>query len=457
MEKSFLHVWMTLLKSALFLLIIQAVIMPSQTWANHPAKSSSYDTSLWAKSTVDIWDTLQPLSSAKLLSLLKQERDPVRLEWLRLVLISKQQSNQTKQLAQALLSWQEKNPTHPANELLPDSQALNQLLSAKPPLQIAVLLPLSGAYAASGQKVRAGFIQAYYENFPHEDNQTIRFYDTSPSTDVNQLYKKAIADGADFVIGPLVKSNVSQLTSVGEYQTPTLALNYTDLHVPTLPDNFYEFGLMPDDEALQLASHARNEEHERAIIIAPENEWGKHLVNTFSASWSALGGHITETWYFSAHTDFNRDIAHLLGIDPDDHERTHEPVRRQDFDVIFLFAQPLDARMIVPLLRFNYANDATVYATSSVYTGKTSLETNVDLNGVIICDIPRDKQATSDIESQRLRAVGRDAYLLSQSLPRLQLLPHFAIYAATGALILTPQHQIRRHVPCSAVHTNELS
>ena len=415
--------------------------------------SIAHNTSIWEGNAAEIWSKLQPIGSAKLVTMQTNENDLEHQQWIQLALISKKYSTSTPQLTEALMSWREQFPSHPADGLIPSNEVLTQLSTAAPPQHVAVLLPLSGSFASSGQKVREGFIKAYYENLAHSGNQRIRFYDTSPSTDVNSLYQKAVADGADFIIGPLVKSNVEQVSGLKTFTTPTLALNYTDISSTELPQLFYEFGLMPEDEALQIAMRAHTDGHQRAIIIAPENDWGRHLVSVFSSRWQTLGGNIQQTWYYTSRASFSREIAILMGINPDDHDKSHLQQRRQDFDVIFLFSQSSDARSIVPLLRFNEANDVAIYATSSSDTGKRNPETNVDLNGVIICDIPWDKNEHSgnDTQANRLFAVGRDAYLLMQALPRLQQLPHFAMYAATGALLLTSQHQIRRHIPCAPI------
>ncbi|TAK78445.1 MAG: penicillin-binding protein activator, partial [Gammaproteobacteria bacterium] len=265
-------------------------------------------------------------------------------------------------------------------------------------------------------------------------------------------YQKALSEGADFVIGPLTKEDVQALNRSGSFSVPTLALNYTDISWGSLPTNFYEFGLLPEDEVTQMVTRARSS-GSHAIIIAPNTTWGKRLVSAFSNRWQSAGGSIQDTWYYAANTNFNQDIAHLLNVNPD----TDSAQRRHDFDVIFLFAQPQEAHLIVPLLRYYYANNVPIYATSSVYSGTPNPAKDMDLNGVIVCDTPSSRQAAQGgASSNRLSAVGQDAYLLSQTLPRLSELPNFPMYGATGALILSSNHQIHRHVPCTMIQNGLL-
>ena len=426
-------------------------------------------TALWEGNTTTIWENLQRRSTAKLTALLNTTNDPNERAWIELALISKRNSNRTQALTQDLLAWRSTHSSHPANRLFPSNEILSQLSSEPAPQQIAILLPLQGDYASSGQTLREGFLNAYYANLERIGKQNVSFYDTA-NQDINSLYQQALNNGADIVVGPLIKNNVQQLIRSGSFSTPVLALNYTDIYFGSLPKNFYEFGLLPEDEAIQVAEQAREAGLTHALIIAPENPWGKRLISTFSTRWHTLGGRIQDTLYYSHQSDLNKEIANLLQINPDTDKKltqegndkdTLEQQRRHDFDVIFLFAQPKEARVIVPLLRYYYVNNIPIYATSAVYSGKPNPVKDVDLNGVTICDTPWSIQIArhhaNDTQSDRLYAVGLDAYLLSQSLNRLTALPHFPLYGTTGALTLASSHQIHRRLPCTTIHNGTMA
>jgi outer membrane PBP1 activator LpoA protein len=244
---------------------------------------------------------------------------------------------------------------------------------------------------------------------------------------------------------------------------PTLALNYTEVWFGSLPTNFYEFGLSPLDEAKQLAEKAWQAGHKRAIIIAPQDEWGQRVTKTLVANWNALGGSVTETFYFTDKMDLNQSIAHLLHAnmsnDRNKAKMASEQQRRQDFDTIFLLASPQSARQIVPLLKYYYADKTPIFSTSVIYSGSPEPQRDSDLNGVTFSDTPWTLQmansaGSSDGDSRfnRLYAVGRDAYLLSNQMARFSKLPNFPIYGATGALTLTPQQQIYRRLAWVQMH-----
>jgi uncharacterized protein len=420
----------------------------------------------WQANPGLIWAKLQQTPFTKLSANANIE-DTNKAAWIKLALLSKSYSESTSQLVQALLAWRNQYPQHVANDLFANNYTLNKLLSAPAPKHIALLLPLQGPYASLGQAVRDGFLNAYFvESAKTSQQQIINFYDTSQNVDIATLYNQALAKGADMIIGPLVKENVQKLLKLNSFTQPVIALNYTDIAYGTLPNNFYQFGLSPIDEAKQIADKAWQIGNSKALIIGPNDEWGMRVIKALKEQWQANGGSISDIYYFSAASDFSQDIPQLLHINVQaDHAKTRdskennkallESQRRQDFDVIFLLASPDKARTIVPLLRYYYVNnDIPIYATSMTYSGNPMPQKDNDLNGIIFCDIPALIQNPdfSKNNNARLFAVGQDAYLITHELNRFISLPNFPAYGATGALSLNPQHQFYRRLAWAQFH-----
>jgi hypothetical protein len=382
--------------------------------------------------------------------------------WLKLAIISKQYSTQTQNLVQQLISWRKNNPSHPGNALFPGNDVLARLLNVPPSHHIALLLPLTGPFSTQGKTVRDGFLSAYYAS-SDKNSQTLSFYDTNKNSSVPALYQQAMAEGADKIIGPLSKGNVQELLRQNHFAIPTLALNYTETGFGSLPVNFYEFGLSATDETQQIAQKAWQTGRSRALIIAPQNDWGQRIARSLISPWQSLGGKITDTWYFTPQTNLTEGIANLLRVDTqkdrlnmqDNNNRPFlEQQRRQDFDVIFLIAQPAAAREIVPSLKYYYADNVPIFAASAMYSGTPDPQKDSDLNGVYFCDVPFILQTHVVInnDDKRLYAVGLDTYLLSNALLRLSTLPNFPLYGATGALTLTSKQQIYRRLLWIQMH-----
>ena len=94
----------------------------------------------------------------------------------------------------------------------------------RPPAKLAVLLPLSGRLATAAQPVRDGLLSAYYGETRRRPE--VNFFDTA-GTPAGALaaYDKAVASGADFVVGPLGRDEVDAVYGRQQLPVPVLGLN----------------------------------------------------------------------------------------------------------------------------------------------------------------------------------------------------------------------------------------
>ncbi|MFI4918608.1 MAG: penicillin-binding protein activator [Legionellales bacterium] len=405
-----------------------------------------------------LWLTLTNISAVELSLLAEKEANHAEFEgWLQLALISRNYRDHAPSLLAALDNWQTQYSTHPANRLLPNplDSIANKMLSK--PKQVALLLPVSGALAGPGAAIKEGFMAAYKLN----DNRAttkIKVYDTNKGL-ITDTYQQALADGADFVIGPLTKTHVAAIAAIN-HPVPTLLLNDADV---ALQENAYLYSLSPANEATQVAIKAKSKGYGRALIIAAKGNWSDEVVQAFKQQWLESGGQVADTYFYTAGADINKGMRDLLQItDSQQREQRLKAVlgqklqsstnRRQDFDMIFLLAYPSKARQIMPLLNYYYAGDVPVYATSSVYSGNANALKDKDLDGVIFCDIPWVFSHQMGIKNwpeqfnsyNRLYALGMDSYALVSQLNQLILFPADGSGDASGTLYLKPSQQITR-------------
>ncbi|MDO6806074.1 penicillin-binding protein activator, partial [Wenyingzhuangia sp. 1_MG-2023] len=91
-----------------------------------------------------------------------------------------------------------------------------------------------------------------------------------------QGYAEALMSGAQWVVGPVSKQEVVALEQRQDLAIPTLALNYGDPaadNEATTSANLYQFGLAPEDDAIQAANQAWADGHRRALVMIPEGSW----------------------------------------------------------------------------------------------------------------------------------------------------------------------------------------
>lgn len=379
-------------------------------------------------------------------------------------------SNQRDPFAfnRALNDWRTRYPAHPGAEIVSLSITSPAVATTNTSGgHWALLLPLSGKQQAAGMAVRDGFLAALLQQ-ASATRPTVQIYDSNGGA-VN-AYKRALSEGANFVVGPLLKEDVQALAGTQEVGVPTLALNSL-ADGQAAPAAMFQFSLDPEDEARQVVMRARAEGHSRAIALVPSNEWGQRMQRAFVAELQAEGGTLVELRPYdpNAH-DYVQLVKQLLAPRKSAQNKALEqalgaasklPERRDDFDFVFVAAQSSQARLLRPALRFNMPdNSVPIYGTSDAYEPESG--TNTDLDGLRFTDMPwvidRDPPADALHASigrywpaalrnrSRLYAFGADAFKLIDFLKaaRPQLIA--PISGMTGLLAIDQAGHVRRQL-----------
>ncbi|NVK38682.1 MAG: penicillin-binding protein activator [Gammaproteobacteria bacterium] len=418
-----------------------------------------------------IWNSLLQASDSDLESFAAKSSTQIFKGWLELALIIKRNQIDLDRQLSSLRLWQAQYDNHPAAKELPGGlDQLEEYIESKANY-IALMVPLSGKLAVTGKAVRDGLFAAYYQaKQAGAQVPEIKVYDTAKSRDFWSLYKQAILDGNELIIGPLEKQYVERLQQESRLPVPTLALNYGNRDASENPSQLYQYGLAVEDEAQLAAAYARQQGYKSAIALMPKGPWGERVFKRFSDTWQAQGGQLIEAQFFNGDGDYNKVISRLFAID-DSEARARQirrqigvgmefqARRRQDVDFIFVAALPKQARQIKPTLAFNFAKDIPMIATSQIYSGIPSRSKDRDLNDVIFCDIPwmlekgplRKQvqnlwpQAKGSLD--RLYALGVDAFHLYPRLGQIKVLKYSSIQGETGSLAMDEYGQIIRTLP----------
>ncbi|MDZ4262923.1 MAG: penicillin-binding protein activator [Pseudomonadota bacterium] len=422
------------------------------------------------KNQQQIWAALNQYQESTLRNLRKQPPPDILSGWIELTVVAKAAVNQPSQLSQQLAQWRSRYPNHPAREsLITGLRSSSQAAFDKLPDNIALLLPLSGSFSSQAVAVRDGFLAAYYARSSGDYNPTIRIYDTTDNVDSGMAsYRQALAEGADFIVGPLHKPLLEQISSSDKFTVPTLALNYLNDENVAL-NNLYQFGLLPEDEARQVAERARQDGRTNALVLIPAGEWGERMLATFSQEWQRLGGELLEVQrYDASQHDFAEPVVNLLNIDINfNNGRYNIPKganlqRRQDADFVFVAAFPNQARQIRSQLRFYFAADLPVYSTSHTFSGEINANQDRDLDGVLFCDMPwtltngeghtpnweafTNIWHASAVPFKRLYAMGIDAYNLMEQYNALGNTPQNSLSGESGNLYRDAANRIHRQL-----------
>ncbi len=426
-----------------------------------------------------IWQTLMMLSETVLEQLRIDPPPDTFSGWLELALLAKNtqrsDASSSARIALSLAIWRERYPDLNVSENILAAINSWQAGDLQRPEKIALLLPMDGNFSKVARVIRDGFFAAHYDEKSHEKAPSIHIYDTAQKgRTITELYQLAVDDGAEFIVGPLEKTNVDALIDGDDITLPTLTLNYSSDTTVAI-NNLYQYGLSPEDEARQLAERAWLDGYNQALAIVPEGAWGARILQAFNERWEGLNGTVVEHQsYASSKNDFSAPLRDLLNIDESQRRKKKlqrllgsqlkfEPRRRQDADFIFMTAFPRQARLLKPQLKFHYAGDLPVYATSHLYAGYQDREANRDLDQITFCDIPwvlNNSAETGSLKPRietlwpeqsrqytRFYAMGIDAYRLVPQLSHMARFRYERLNGETGSLSLNEQNRIFRQLP----------
>jgi len=335
------------------------------------------------------------------------------------------------------------------------------------PVQVAVLLPTEGSLAGSAKAIRDGIMSAYLDQ---PGKSVIRFYSSGEnSASAIAAYRQAWEDGATQVIGPLRIDSTRALARLENLGVPILLLNEPASEAPFhagQPAIVNSLSLARTEEAAAIARSALAQGQKQALVIVPDSAWGTRIETAFASVFEQGEGLISATAYFNAATsDHSAMLTQLLRIDESRQRKTDlqsrlgipltfEPNRRDDFDFIFMAANPVAGRELKPLLRFYDAGNIPVYAMGRIFSGKVERSSDQDLNGIVFpttrWQLETRGNTALTLESLRggtlgdLYALGRDAWHLLPWLPLMQKDPDLWFQGGVGALRLQANGRLYR-------------
>ncbi|KLD63242.1 penicillin-binding protein activator [Dyella japonica] len=324
----------------------------------------------------------------------------------------------------------------------------------KMPAHVALLLPTSGNLAAAGTAIREGFFAAYADSaHNHMPRPPVKVYDSAgTSAGAIKAYQQAVDDGAQLIIGPLTRGEVSALFGLPQLPVPLLALNHPD--DKSLPaSGVSEFGLLPETEGAQAADHMADNGIVNAFVIVSNDDFAQRASKAFKAELEARGGKVAGVGSLpGSGVNFASTISGL-GMPTDSGDAS----ANKDTG-IFISMRPQQARLLLPQLKLAKIN-LQVDGTSHIYAGVDDASANRDLEGVEFCDSPWlfDVQPGlpnhGDIAGQlpaargtsaRLFAFGMDAWNLAPYVDWLRAHPGSYLPGASGQLTSDQFGRVRR-------------
>ena len=422
------------------------------------------------------WRYAQRVPAHRFTAPLQQADEPSERAWWQLIRTFNEALNVDEQ-QRAWEHWRTRHREHVAARFHPGA-----LVDIDPgPVRIALFLPFSGLLANAGETVRDGFLSAYLVSGA-PSRQSIHIYDTAAAS-VAALYRQALEDGADAIVGPLSKENAADMWAL-DPTVPTLTLN-TVAARDQERSHPIQFALTVEDEARAIAKRVVEDGRRRVIVLRSGENWTTRAFTVLSdhlASGAPAGassnrqGHglpadmapvdtqLVSSGVFEAGADITSVVGETLLIEASKqrHLRLQRvagraveftPRRRRDVDAVIALIEGGQLASLKPALEFHFASDLPIYASSQAGRDVPNRE---DLELLRICDMPwrlfpppmkaemREAFPNHRGTADALFAFGLDAYRLVNQMSRLTASPDSRIMGSTGILQLAPDGVIRR-------------
>ena len=203
----------------------------------------------------------------------------------------------------------------------------------RPPVKLAVLLPLSGELSRVTVPVRDGLLAAYYAEIRRRPE--VNFYDTAgTSAGALAAYQRAVSEGADLVVGPLGRDEVGALFH-SNLSVPVLALNRTGTEPPA---GSASFSLAPEDDGIEASEFLVGRGAKRVLVLSDDDDITRRTVAAFRTQLQDRGGTIASVLTVA---DKPGDMTGALQA------AAQAP---GGIDAVFLALKPAQARGVAPQL-----------------------------------------------------------------------------------------------------------
>lgn len=383
-----------------------------------------------------IWQTLRKANRGMLERSVAGAEEMELAGWLALINLYNKNITTPAKMPQAINNWKAQYPNHSAVELMPtELQSVNNFKQTKLN-SVALLLPLSGDAKILGDIVKNGFDDARAD-----DSTAVQVFDTDLD-DVNSLIAQAKQQGANIIVGPLLKSRVDKmLTGSAIQNVNVLALNTTE-NARNFAQVCY-YGLSPESEAQSGAEKIHRDNNTFAIVAAPQDDYGRRSAEAFAKRWRELTGTDADVRYYNKPLDAVNSIQNSGG-------------RKVGLYVLGNAGDVLEIKHGID--NSSLGDNLAIYTSSRSNSPNNGIDFYNSMEGVKFSEVPlladqhsseykkAEDLANSDFSMMRLYAMGADAWALATKFNEFRHIPGYKISGLTGELKAGANCNIERNL-----------
>lgn len=196
----------------------------------------------------------------------------------------------------------------PAAAKKPAPLTLSQIhTGSKPPIKIAILVPLSGQYQQLGNDLLHA---AYLALFDLNDKQIVLLPGDTKGTAAGAaaVAQAALQEGAEIIIGPVFSKSVSAVRAVAARRQVNVLAFSTDRAVAG--GGVYLLGLTPAQQIERVADFASRNGLQKFAILAPQSSYGDSIIGHMQSASQRHSIEITDITRYPADIDPSSEDLH---------------------------------------------------------------------------------------------------------------------------------------------------
>lgn len=173
----------------------------------------------------------------------------------------------------------------------------NMVITNHNKLNIAILVPLSGPLKKVGESIVNSAQLSLFEN--DKKNIVLKLYDTKGTTfGATSAMNRAIYDGIDVVIGPLLPDEVKSIKNIAKKNNILLFSLTSDQNLRNI-DNIFITGFIPEQEIQTLVSYFKKNDIFNYVALMPNNDYGAITNKVLRTTVLGKDGLLIKTDYYN--------------------------------------------------------------------------------------------------------------------------------------------------------------
>ena len=272
--------------------------------------------------------------------------------------------------------------------------------------RVALLVPTTGRDAAIGQSIADAANMAVLDT--GGDTIRVTIYDTNP--DVGAAAQRALADGAELILGPLLSENVREVAPFARARGVPVVAFTND--VEAAGDGVFILGFTPSQSIGRVVGYSAAQGAKRFAIVAPEGMYGDRAVAAFAAAARDAGGQVVASQRYGSSQPSVNAAARAL-------------VAGEQADAVMIADSGRSAVAVLGALKKAGLGPATILGTE-LWNTERSLRTDPDFDGALFASVNDAlyEQLAAKYRDRfnrppyRLSSLGYDAVLLATKIAR---------------------------------------